>query len=425
MTGSQGWGLARRIGFRLGIVFGVLLLYPFPIDALPKADLVSEPLRQPLVWATAWFARAVLGIPGLADVSNGSGDRTFDYVRLLLFAILGAIGALAWSARSELGRGGPRSYPRLAAAAHVMLRYYVAYAMLAYGLAKIFRLQFPPLSPIGLQVTRGDSSPMGLLWGFMGYSGPYTVFGGLCEAIPGLLLMWRRTATIGAVVVMAVMTNIVMLNFSYDVPVKLYSMQLLVMAGLIVLPDARRLLAAALGRATAEVPPRARRTPWRERVRLVSKAAFLVAMAVGLYLNLASSPFLDPIHEFYGNWVVDTFVADGVERPPLATDPVRWNSLSANVTIATIWLTSGGHEPGPDRDHYRWKVDEANHTITVTVDDDGKVKEVWHYSHPAPDRLVIDGVHLGKSLHVTLHVAPPTRLLTRGFHWINEAPFNR
>jgi hypothetical protein len=38
---------------------------------------------------------------------------------------------------------------------------------------------------------------------------------------------------------------------------------------------------------------------------------------------------------------------------------------------------------------------------------------------------VIDGVHLGKSLHVALHAAPPTRLLTRGFHWIDEAPFNR
>jgi len=38
---------------------------------------------------------------------------------------------------------------------------------------------------------------------------------------------------------------------------------------------------------------------------------------------------------------------------------------------------------------------------------------------------VIDGVHLGRSLHVTLHRHPDGLLVTRGFHWINEVPFNR
>src|SRR5262252_4436125 len=111
MTSSQGWGLAGRIGFRFGIVFGALLVYPFPIDALPRAELVSESLRLPLEWATGWFAQAVLGLPGLAPPRNGSGDSTFDYVELLVLAILGAIGALAWSARSETrGDNRPRSY---------------------------------------------------------------------------------------------------------------------------------------------------------------------------------------------------------------------------------------------------------------------------------------------------------------------------
>jgi len=40
--------------------------------------------------------------------------------------------------------------------------------------------------------------------------------------------------------------------------------------------------------------------------------------------------------------------------------------------------------------------------------DGGKLEEIWHDSRPAPDRRVIDGAHLGKSLHVALHAAPPT-----------------
>lgn len=418
MTSSQDWGPARRIGFRFGVVFGALVIFPFPLDALPRMEWLAVPVRQPLEWLTQWFAHAVIGVSGAAPAVNGSGDRTYDYVQLLLFAILGAIGAIAWSALTRR-----RSHPRLAAAAHVVLRYSVANAMLVYGFAKIFRLQFSDLSPFELRTTVGEVSPMGLLWRFMGYSTPYTVFGGLCEAIPGVLLLWRRTAAIGAVMVIAVMTNVVMLNFSYDVSVKLYSMQLLVMAGLIALPDARRLLAAALGRATPEVAPRVRMSARRELVRWIAKAIFVLGLAVGVVLSLGSRS--DDRPELYGNWVVDTLTADGVERPPLATDPVRWQSMAFSRGRMAIWRVSGDRDPQvtATRGTYAYEIDAASHQITVTIDP--KQKEIWTYTRPAPDRLVIDGVHLGKTLHVALRAAPEGLLVTRGFHWINEAPFSR
>jgi hypothetical protein len=132
-------------------VFGALVIFPFPINALPKMQWLSEPLRQPLEWLTGWFADAVLGLPGQAPAFNGSGDRTYDYVKLLLFAILGAIGAIAWSALTRR-----RSHPRLAAAAHVVLCYSLAHAMLSYGFAKIFRLQFGDLSPFELRTPVGE-----------------------------------------------------------------------------------------------------------------------------------------------------------------------------------------------------------------------------------------------------------------------------
>ncbi len=419
MTSSQDWGLARRIGFRFGVVFGALLLFPFPLNVLPKLDWLEALVTRPLVWLTLWFAQAVLGLPEPATAFNGSGDRTFDYVQLLLLAILGAIGALVWSAVDHR-----RSYPRLAAAARVVMRYSLAQAMLSYGLAKIFRLQFGDLSPFELRTTVGEISPMGLLWRFMGYSEPYTVFGGLCEAIPGVLLLWRRTATIGAVMVIAVMTNVVMLNFSYDVSVKLYSVQLLIMAGLIALPDARRLLAAALGHATAAVPPRARMSPSRERVRLLAKAVFVVGVAVALY---PTSDGRNTPSDVFGSWVVDTLTADGVEHPPLATDPVRWQTVVFSNARMAIWRVSGDRDPQvtATRGSYPYQLDTANHTIQVTIDAARKLEETWHYARLAPDRLVIDGVHLGASLHVTLHAAPAPLLVTRGFHWINESPFSR
>jgi len=92
-----------------------------------------------------------------------------------------------------------------------------------------------------------------------------------------------------------------------------------------------------------------------------------------------------------------------------------------------IWRVSGDRDPQvtATRGSYAYEIDAASHRITVTIDGEKKQKEIWQYTRPAPDRLVIDGAHLGKVLHVTLHAAPAPPLVTRGFHWINESPFSR
>ena len=97
--------------------------------------------------------------------------------------------------------------------------------------------------PRDFQMTRtyGESSPMGLLWTFMAASPAYTFFAGLGETVGGLLLVFRRTATVGALIIFGVMVNVMMLNFCYDVPVKQYSFHLVLMALLIALPDFPRL----------------------------------------------------------------------------------------------------------------------------------------------------------------------------------------
>ena len=114
--------------------------------------------------------------------------------------------------------------------------------ILSYGFFQVLPLQFPEPGPDRLIMSYGDSSPMGLLWRFMGASRPYTVFGGLAEALGGLLLLWRRTTLLGALVAFGLLLNIVMLNFSYDVPVKLFSSLLLGLALFLVWPDVGRLV---------------------------------------------------------------------------------------------------------------------------------------------------------------------------------------
>ena len=416
MTSSPGWGAVRRIGFRFGFIVGALVVFPFPIGAIPRTDDLATTLGKPFEWAGTWLAQDVLGIADPPNVMTGSGDRTFDYVQLLLIASIGVLGTIVWSIADRRRR----SYPRLAAGSIVVLRYVLGQAMLSYGFSKIFKLQFPDLQPGRLEERIGEMSPMGLVWTFMGHSRPYTMFAGFAEEIGGALLFWRRTATIGALVLVPVMTNVVLLNFCYDVPVKIYSTELLIMAVVIASPSVRRLIGAALGRAVAEVPPRARMSRLAEWTRRIAALALTAGIAAGLYAQFSDRPDVNARgHELYGTWIVDTFTANGVEHPPLTTDPDRWRVCVFNAHNLGLRPMAGKGQGFPI------EVDARAGTIALTVDRATKRQETWRYTRPGSDHLVIDAVHGGAYLHVTLHPEPEPLLTSRGFHWINEIPFNR
>ncbi|MEO8701679.1 MAG: DoxX family membrane protein [Kofleriaceae bacterium] len=403
------WSIPKRVAFRFGFIAGLVFVFPFPIGLLPKTDWLAEQLNAPWEAFVCWFAQAVLGLDRPATEMTGSGDTTFAWVAFLVTLIVAAIGTVIWSVLDRKRTG----YPRLAAGALVVLRYVLAMTMLAYGFAKIVNTQFPFPNPTRLDGRIGDMSPMGLLWTFMGYSTPYTVFAGLCEALGAVLLLWRRTTLLGALVIAAVMTNVVAMNLSYDVPVKLYSMQLLLLALIIATPHLRRVVAAVLGYATPEVVPAPRMTRRHERARLVAKAVVVLSIALHIYESVdEASEYRDRTAPLGGIWAVETWTADGIEHPPLTTDAERWRKLAVNPHWATIRSMTDATT------NVRIAVDEVARTLTVKT-------EIWRYSQPDPEHLVLDGVWSGHTLHVTLRLEPDPLLVTSGFHWIQEAPLNR
>lgn len=413
------WSLVRRIAFRFSFLVAALLVFPFPLGAVPWTDELYAIATRPLDLLVTWTAADVLGLGEISTQPTGSGDTTASYVQHLVIAVLAVIGTIVWSVLDRRRT----AYPRLADAAVVVLRYYLAFTLLGYAFAKLTQFPTPPPSRLDQRV--GDTSPMGMLWTFMGTSQPYTLFVGVIECLPGVLLLSRRLYVAGALLGAVAMTNVVALNFCYDVPVKLFSTQLLVIAIVLAAPHARRLISAVLGRATPEVPPRPRRAPRAERARLAVKALLIGLSALHLYLELAAALSWErPRHELHGIWVVDKLVIDGTERPPLLTDAERWHKLYFSEH-------SGGLRPmsGPLM-RFGTTVDPAGRTITVKT---GPLQaETWTYvlgaaqqgGDPRPT-LVIDGTFRGKPFHAELHREPDPLLITRGFHWINDIPFNR
>jgi hypothetical protein len=82
-----------------------------------------------------------------------------------------------------------------------------------------------------------------LVWCFFGYSPIYGRFIGLCELIPGLLLLVPRTRTLGALALLPVGLNITVMDFCFDFPsVKYFSLLLTLLCALLVAADYRKLL---------------------------------------------------------------------------------------------------------------------------------------------------------------------------------------
>ena len=65
----------------------------------------------------------------------------------------------------------------------------------------------------------------------------YQVFTGVVEVVGGLLLIAPRTAILGAMICLASMTQVFVLNMTYDVGVKILSFQLALMSLFLLAPD--------------------------------------------------------------------------------------------------------------------------------------------------------------------------------------------
>jgi len=244
----------------------------------------------------------------------------------------------------------------------------------------------------------------------------------------GLLLTTRRTTLLGALVSIGVLTNVVMMNFCYYVPVKQFSAHLLAMAVFLALPDLGRLASLlVLNRGAEPAPVRPVFTrKWLDRGALVLRTVLVLGYTV-LMLNYAHNNSrrygsLAPKPPLYGIWNVEEMVVDGRARPPLATGGTRWQRVifSNSYTVAIQLMNDS-------RQRYMLEHDTGRKRLGLSKLDDLAWKSTLSYRQLGPRLLAIEGSFDGHRLRARLRRVdePELRLVNRGFHWINEYPFNR
>ena len=234
------WPLWRKVLFRFFFIYLLLQLAPWTwLDTIPGVGYVTQYFSKAFTWVVESANRYLFHIRPVLIPPNGSGDTSYGWAEVCTYLLLALIGAATWTVIDRKRR----SYDVADYWLRTFVRYFIATTAFTYGIIKIFALQmvFPNLSQLATPL--GDFLPMRFSWLFIGYSTPYQVFSGIFETIAGLLLLNRRTVTLGLLVAAGVFTNVVLLNLSYDIPVKIFSSHILIYIIYLLAHDWKRLTA--------------------------------------------------------------------------------------------------------------------------------------------------------------------------------------
>jgi hypothetical protein len=423
------WSVGKRIAFRFCFLyFGLYCFYTQISTALisiPNMEIGDPsahwPMRQIVFWVSAHVFHAKLP---LVYTGSGSGDKTFDWAMALFLLVFSVIATAVWSALDRRRA----NYTTLYKWFRLFMRFALASQMIGYGIDKVVPLQMPYPYLTRLLEPFGNFSPMGVLWQSVGAAPAFETYVGCAETLAGLLLIFPRLTMVGALIALCDMTHVFMLNMTYDVPVKLFSFHLILMALFLLAPDCQRLLNFFFS--DHGVAPPAQHLLFKSR--RANRIALALQIVFGLWM-IGSSVYSArdswriygggrPKSALYGIWNIDQLSIDGQLRSPLVTDYDRFRRVVFD---------------SPDRVAFQ-RMDDTfasfgaaintdDKTIALTKVADKNWKGKLSFQRPAADQLIVDGEMDNHKMHMELHLVDRNKflLVNRGFHWIQEYPFNR
>ena len=343
LTSNASWHPAKRVLFRFTFLYFVIYCFPFPLDAFEFTKPLAQPFYHLLDWLIPIVAKkfqlhAVPAFPMFDKFDDSNYGLTFSYLNLIISATAAVMWTLSNRKRSQ--------YENLNQSLRLYLRFFLAAYLFGYGFVKVFPSQFQAITASRLASTVGDQSPMLLAWNFMGYSNVMMRVNGIAEVLAGLLLLFRRTTTIGAILSAGVFSFVVMMDFCFNVPVRLLASHLLIISVFLTLDDSRKLLNIFFlnkpTTATVYTPLIAQRTGRKIFFTLQTTVAVCI-----LYSGIASA--LEAQKEYgwnpnptdvplYGVYNTTYFIRNRDTVPPLETDSLRWKQL---VIDGGNWERSG------------------------------------------------------------------------------------
>jgi hypothetical protein len=338
-----------------------------------------------------------------------------------VFLAIAVFGAIIWSFTDTK----TSSYPNLYYALRVIVRYRLAIGIIGYGMIKFFPLQAPFPSISNLNTYYGDFSRWKLFSLSLGVVPGYETFLGSVEILAGLLLLSRKTATIGAAIVLFFTGNVFISNLAYEGGETVYSLYLIVFALFLLAFDAERIF--NLFSSQKPVAPNffkpVYQQQWQKNGRLIAKSLFIFFFVFlygsKTYLGYQNHPYQFPqaagLKGAAGIYNVSEFRINQQNLPYSATDPVRWQdvvfekwatiSIRSNQPIKPIFTNAEAIYADDEkrdyelagsagRQYYSYKIDSVNHVLRLQNKNKNYPNDrlTLHYASFAPQKLVLSGV---------------------------------
>src|SRR4029077_4135009 len=421
------WNLALRIAFRFSMIY--LGLYCFAtqivISLVNATEMASDlpdpatvwPLRPVISWVGAHIFHVNASPSPTFGGNSGTLDCMFGWVMTFCVLVIATAATVVWSLLDRRRE----NYAGLHKWFSLFVRFALAGQLIIYGMSKVIPVQMPYPSLTRLLQPLGTLSPMGTLWGFMGSTPVYESLTGFAELAAGLLLIVPRTATLGALMSLVAMIQVFTLNMSYDVPAKRFAFHTLLLPCFLLAPEVPRLVRSVLS---------AQEQLFRG-IR-ANRIALAVQILVGLWIVGVAGNYAwgawntrgggRPLPPLYGIWEVKQMSVDATPRPPLLTDSTRWRRAIFDYPGRMAFQrTDDTFAP------YGVSVNLPEKTLAFTKSGDKNWKASFTFRQPAGDQLILDGRMDNHQVHMELQLTDRNSflLVSRGFHWIQEAPLGR
>ena len=418
----ESWNLLTRVGFRFGFLYLGLFILATQIAgslfAVPNIPFRGIGQLWPMREITFQFAGRVFGAAGRLDYTGANGETIFFWAQTSWILLVAAIAAGVWSLID-------RSRPDYATAHkwfRLLIRFGLAAQMFEYGMTKVIPNQFAAPSLNILATPAGDLSLNTHFWTSIGASPAYQMFTGWAELLGGVLLLIPATTMAGALICLADMIHVFVLNMTFDIGLKLTTFHLILLALFLLAPDMKRLLNFfVLDRVTgASTHSHLFKTAGRNR------AAFALQILFGFYLlgvqAWANAGFWyaegggAPKSSLHGIWNVERMAVDGEFGPPSLNDYDRqWRRvIFDDPGSVTFQRTDDSFA------RYGASIDVSGNTIALAKGDSLNWRSEFSFERQADDRLVLDGEMDAHRIHLELlRVEFDTfRLLNSSFRWI-------
>ena len=347
------WKPYQKVAFRIAFIFFIIMTIP------------ESPQWYTQVFSFDWTSLHYRDLYDIArfQPSFSRSPGYYGYYEWLIILVIAIIGGVIWS----LIESKRKEYNVLYYWLTVIIRYRAAIGIIGFAFTKVLPVQMPYPSTGILNTNFGDLTAQKIYWLSISIVPWYQVFAGIVELSAGVLLLFRKTATLGAIILFGALGDIVYVNFAYDGGVHVYSSYFVLFAAFLIAKELPKIYSLFI-KEQYTVPVNFNlhfKERWLNITRYTLKfVVIFLFLFVFFYIQLNNflyDPYKQPaakgVSKLRGYYQVSEFRINNQLIPGSPQDSVRWQDVTfENWTTLTykqnkavpLDLSNGGGSPMRD-----------------------------------------------------------------------------